>query len=181
MRDQGPTNDDRLQEVFEDLEQQAQGMQLSERDEAVAELGVAEYAAVDLLGRLHGSVGQVLSVRLPHGLRVRGELERVGSDFCILGETRARWLVCVPALLAVDGLSARVVDEVARPALARLSMRSALRRLGDDAAGCVVHLVDGDRMEGRPGRVGSDFFVLEGSGGGSAVPFAAVAAVRVRR
>lgn len=180
MRDLPPER--RLGEIFEDLEQQAEGLELAERDTEVAELGTAEYSSVDLLSRLHGSVGRSLVVRLPHGMRVRGLLTRVGQDFCILEDDHAIWLVRPCSCLALDGLSRRAVIEAARTILSRLTLRSVLRRLAAEGTGCTVHLVDGDRLEGNAGRVGADFFELNGPGAGdAAVPFAAVAAVRVRR
>lgn len=172
----------RLGEIFEDLEQQAQGLELTERDTEVAELGSAEYSSVDLLSRLHGSVGRPLVVRLPHGVRVCGLLTRVGQDFCILEDDHAIWLVQPCSCLALDGLSRRAVIEAARTAVSRLTLRSVLRRLAAEATGCTVHLVDGGRLEGSAGRVGADFFELNGpSAGGVAVPFSAMVAVRVRR
>ena len=52
--------EERLLAVFDDLEQQAEGLALEARDAEVAELGRAEYAAVDVAARLHGAVASRL-------------------------------------------------------------------------------------------------------------------------
>ena len=49
--------EERLLDLFDDLEQQADGIALAERDALVAEQSRAEYAAVTLADRLHASVG----------------------------------------------------------------------------------------------------------------------------
>ena len=49
--------EERLLDLFDDLEQQAEGLALAERDALVAEQSRSEYAAVALADRLHASVG----------------------------------------------------------------------------------------------------------------------------
>ena len=51
-------------ELFDDLEQQAEGLALAERDARVAERCRAEYAEVDLVARLHASVGTPVQVEV---------------------------------------------------------------------------------------------------------------------
>src|SRR3954447_24992176 len=70
--------DHSLEGLFDDLEQQAEGLALSDRDALVAEQRVAEYARVDLAARLHGSVGRHLACEVAGVGRVEGELSRVG-------------------------------------------------------------------------------------------------------
>src|SRR5438128_2529587 len=53
---------DRLWDVLDDLEQQAEGLALAARDAEVAEQSRAEYARVDLSARLHGSLGRRLTL-----------------------------------------------------------------------------------------------------------------------
>lgn len=154
--------DARLREVLDDLEQQAAGLWVAERDAEVAELGVAEYAAVDLTSRLHASVGRGVAIRTRSGVRIDGRLDRVGSDFCLVTGDRESWLVPRDALGRVSGLSPRSLPAEARPAVSRLSIRSVLRRLAAEGSTILVRLGD-DRCEGRVGRVGKDFFEL-GSG-----------------
>ena len=50
----------RLLAVFDDLEQQAEGLALAERDAAVEELSRAGYAEVELAARLHAATGNEL-------------------------------------------------------------------------------------------------------------------------
>ena len=42
--------------LFDDLEQQAEGMHLADRDADVADLSLAEYARVNLAARLHAAL-----------------------------------------------------------------------------------------------------------------------------
>ncbi len=56
--------------LFEDLEQQAAGLRLAERDAEVAELTLAEYSRISLGARLHASLGHDL--RLTPGRRAPG-------------------------------------------------------------------------------------------------------------
>ena len=64
--------------VFDDLEQQAAGLHLVERDAEVADLTVAEYSRISLGARLHASLGLELRVRLLGGHQLSGRLARVG-------------------------------------------------------------------------------------------------------
>lgn len=168
--------------VFDDLEQQAQGLHLLERDAEVAELTTAEYAEVPLAGRLHASVGRDLRVHLRGGELVSGRLARVGGDWFLLVDSAAEWIVCRSGVTLVAGLSDRTVREAAWSAVDRLSVRAVLRRLAEGSGRCTVHLVDGRRTDGRVGRVGADFFELHaGEGWGErvlAVETSAVAALR---
>src|SRR3954467_11948586 len=92
---------DRLGDVLDDLELQAEGLALAARDAEVAEQSRAEYASVDLPSRLHGSPGARLFVT------VRG----IGSLEGVLGGVGAGWLLvdtgtqeCVVRLAAVLSL-----------------------------------------------------------------------------
>ena len=148
-----------LLDVFEDLEQQAAALHLQERTEAVDEVARAHYAEVDLASRLHASVGRRVVVETVTGERVDGELARVGSDFCALRSGQRGWVLPLATVTTISGLSARSVAEAARPVQARLSIRSVLRRLGEDAAAVRVS-TGGRSLGGRVGRVGQDFFEL---------------------
>jgi hypothetical protein len=147
-------------DVVEDLEQQAAGLHLRDRDDEVDQLGQAEYAEVDLVARLHGSVAATVSLALLDGLRVEGRLASAGADFVVVEDDHSSWLVRAAAIARSTGLTGRAVSEPARHVLARLRLSSMLRRLADDGLGVRVHLVGGDRLEGLVGRVGRDFFEL---------------------
>jgi hypothetical protein len=171
--------DDRLDGLFEDLEQQAEGLALSERDALVAEQRVAEYAEVDLAARLHGSVGAPIRCDVVGVGRVDGELSRVGEGWLLMATDRDEWLVRLPAVLALHGLADRAVAADLRRVTARLGVASALRRVAEDQAEVLVHLVDGGTLRVLLRRVGADFVeVVEAAGQRAVLPFAAVAAVR---
>lgn len=172
--------------VFEDLEQQAAGLHLSERDAELADRARGEYATVSFASRVHASLGLGVTLTLRDGQLVEGALAEAGSDWCVVTGTdgRAAWLVRLEAVVAAYGLSARAVPEAARPAVARLGFGSALRRLAEEYAAVVVHLATGGSLPVRVLRVGADFLEAEAGGrahrGSSAlvVPFRAVLSVR---
>ena len=170
--------------VFDDLEQQAQGLHLLERDAEVADLTAAEYAGVDLASRLHASFDLDLQVRLLGGRVVSGRLVRTGDDWFLLADPRAEWVVRYAAVASIDGLSPRADNQDTWSVADRLSLRSVLRRLSAAGESCAVHFTDERQVEGRIGRVGGDFFELhrgEGAGqGAQVVPTGAVAALQER-
>ena len=173
-----------LLDVFEDLEQQAAGLRLGERDLEVADLARSEYARVALAERCHASRGRRVSLRLVGGTRLEAELVRVGGDWLLLDDGPAQWLVPQRAVAVAAGLSPRADAQEAWSAVDRLPLRSLLRRLGESGEACVVHLLDEHRVEGLVGRVGQDFVeVLVGEAGARGVQVVAVdqvAAVRGR-
>lgn len=175
--------DDRLRALFEDLEQQAAGLHLAERDAELAERGAAEYAAVDLAGRLHASVGRSLTVRLPGVGPVDGTLRRVGAGWFLLASDGGDWVVSTPAVEQLHGLSPQSVSEPLRGVAGRLTLRSALRGLAEDGAPVVVHGCSGERLAVRVLRVGADFVEAlrqdtEPEGSPVVLPLARIAAVR---
>jgi hypothetical protein len=176
------TWDDRLARLLEDLEQQADGLAMAERDAQVAELSRAEYAQVDLAGRLHASVGRRLQVTITGAGTVDGSLARVGQGWCLLEVGAGEWIVRLPAIGSVRGLSDRSLGVEARSLGARLGVGSALRGVGGTGGEVVVVRLDGGSTRGSLGRVGADFVDLRlgeaRSGLLETVPFATVAAVR---
>jgi len=172
--------DDRLDGVFDDLEQQAEGLALAERDALVAEQRVAEYARVDLASRLHGSVGSRVACEVMGAGRVEGVLTRVGTGWLLVEADHDEWLVRLAAVLGLRGLAERTVTEDLRRVTARLGVGSALRQVAEERAEVLVHRVDGDVLRVRLGRVGADFVEVADAGTGqrSALPFTAVAALR---
>jgi hypothetical protein len=144
--------------VFDDLEQQAEGLHLVERDAEVAELSVAEYARISVGARLHASLGQELRVRLAGGRELTGRLTRVGEDWMLLVGGTSQWIVRYDGITLLGGLSPRADSEETWSVMDRLSLRAALRRLSGVTEPCLVHFVDAHLLEGRIGRVGRDFF-----------------------
>ena len=170
----------RLFDLFEDLEQQAEGLSRAERDAEVAELAVSGYSEVGLVDRVHASVGAELELSLPGAEPVRGVLTRVGADWCLVRTAGAagEWLVRLSAVTAFRGLSPRAVPEPSRRMTSRLGWGSVLRSLAEDRRPVVVRGVDGQPRQGIVRRVGADFFELAGEAGVWVVPFAGVAALR---
>jgi hypothetical protein len=177
--------EERLLALFDDLEQEAEGLALADRDLEVAELGRAEYAAVDLAARLHASVGLDVAVQVAGPGRLDGRLCAAGRDWLLLAAAAARpaqeWLVRLPALVSVEGLSDRAVPEPARGVAARLGVGSALRRLAESREPVLLAHVDGTTVRGRLRRVGADFVEVVHDGERQGVGLAAfghLAAVR---
>jgi len=160
--------DERLLGVFEDLEQQAEGLALDERDATVAELAPAEYARVDLVARLHASYGLPLVLDIAGHGRLAGTLLRAGSDWLLLEEGRGgpESLVRTATVAVAHGASAAARGEEARPVAARLGLASALRGLADERGTVRISLCDGRHLRGRPVRVGRDFLELAEDTGG---------------
>jgi hypothetical protein len=178
----------RLVDLFDDLEQQAEGLALTARDAEVAELGRAEYAQVELAARLHGSAGGRVGLAVVGVGRMEATLVRAGPDWCLVDDGAHEWLVRLPAVLRVRGLGERAVAARHRSIGARLSFGSVLRGVAEEEAPVLLHLLDGETLRAVVRRVGADFLeVMErredvwngaGSAHPEAVAFAAVAAVR---
>ena len=146
--------------LFDDLEQQAEGMHLAGRDADVADLSLAEYAGVNLAARLHAALGLDLQVRLLGGHAVGGRLARLGEDWLLLVDRAAEWVVRHAGMAGVSGLANRADHQETWSVMDRLTLRTVLRRLSVGQEHCLVRFVDGSQVEGRMGRVGSDFFEL---------------------
>ena len=175
----------RLLDLFEDLEQQAEGAALAARDAEVAELARAEYSEIDLAARYHASVGSHVELAGPHGLVVRGRLTRVGADWCLVTDDRANgaepqeWVLVLACLVSARGLASHAVPPSSRPLTARLGLGSVLRSVAEERAPVTLVRTDGERRRGQVRRVGKDFWELASEGGGlEVVPFSAVAALR---
>lgn len=170
--------------VFDDLEQQAEGLHLVERDAEVADLTAAEYSGISLGARLHASLGLELRVRLVGGHQVSGRLARAGDDWLLLVDRSAEWIVRHDGIAGVTGLSPRADSEETWTVMDRLTLRTVLRRLCGVGSGCLVHLVDDQQVGGRVGRVGRDFFELHVGEGPErsvqVVPVSAVSALQGR-
>ena len=153
------TWDDRLADLFEDLEQQAEGLHLAERDAELVDRSRSEYAGVTLAGRLHASAGATVTLSVTGVGPLEGRLARVGVDWCLLETSPAgqEWVVAMAAVKQASGLSERAVNEVARTVVGRLPLRSALRGLADSRSDVLLHHVDGTRLRGRLARAGADF------------------------
>jgi hypothetical protein len=169
--------------LFDDLEQQAEALYDAERDVELADRSRAEYHRVSLASRLMASLDRVVVLELLGGGTVSGTLVRVGTGWCLVRGQAQDWVVRSAAVLVVSGASDRSVPEVAWPAVTRLGLGSALRRVAGSGERCVLQLVDGGRREAVLRRVGADFVeaeVGEDPQRGVLVAFTALAAVQSR-
>ncbi|MGA8993695.1 MAG: hypothetical protein WB441_05255 [Nocardioidaceae bacterium] len=168
--------------LLADREPGPDGPALTERDAEVAEQQVAEYAMVDLAGRLQASVGLSVGVRLVGGWRVLGVVVRAGEGWCLLTAAGGETVVRLAAVVEWQGLADAAVPGRARPVAARLGIGSVLRATVDPADQPRLHRVDGSTVTGVLGRVGADFVEVRVVGAAPGrlhvVPFTALAAVQ---
>ena len=179
--------DDRWEEallgLLDDLELQAEGLHLAERAAEVEELSVAQYAEVELVARVHASVGSRVRVSTADGMDVHGRLSRAGSDWMLVDDgSGGAVFVSLGAIVVVVGLASGALPEAARSLTARLSLRSVLRGLAADHESCTLHLSGGRTLHARLCRVGADFVELDQVEGPGVVtvPLSAVTVVRGR-
>lgn len=151
------TWEEELFSLFDDLESQASAAYALDREAEIADRSRSEYAQVTLAGRLMASVGMELVVDVRGVGPVRGTLDRVAKGWFLLSGPAADWVVPQAAVGTVTGASERAVPEVAWSAVARLGLGSALRRLAESGERCLLHRLDGVRLEGALRRVGADF------------------------
>lgn len=171
---------DDVHPVLQDLEQQAEGLALADRDAEVAELARAEYAEVDLGSRLHATVGHRVQVVAAGVGALDGLLTRVGDGWLLVASGSREWVVPTPAVTSYRGLSARVLPAEGRPMTARLGLPSALRGVASAREELVLHRCDGTVLRGVVERVGADFAEVRvaDAGGLETLPLTALAAVR---
>ena len=142
---------------LEDLEGQAAALYDAERAPELVDRARAEYQQVDLAARLMAGIDLEVTLEVLGAGVVSGRLARVATGWCLVRRPGQDWVVRLAAVAAAHGLSDRAVPQVAWPALARLGLAAALRRLADRAEPGILHLVDGRRHEGTLLRVGADF------------------------
>jgi hypothetical protein len=174
--------EDELFAVLDDLEQQAEGLYGTDRQAELADRSRTEYQRVTLASRLLASIDDPVTLEVTGVGAVAGNLERVAAGWCLLRGSGQDWIVALDAVSAARGLSTRSVPEVAWPAVARLGLGAALRRLGDAGERCVVHLAGGQSVDGTVGRVGADFVEVRAGERDQVVlvAFAGLAAVQSR-
>lgn len=149
--------DERLFAFLDDLEQQAEALYDADRAGELADRSRSEYAGVGLANRLMASVDAQVTLDLVGMGPVRGVLQRVGPDWCLVHGATQDWVIRLAAVASVDGASARAVPEIAWSPVARLGLGSALRRLADTGQPCRLHATDGTMRDGVLTRVGRDF------------------------
>lgn len=170
----------RLFDLFDDLEQQAEGLSLTSRDAEVADLGRAEYAAVDLVSRLHASLGRTISLDTASG-HFRGRLARVGAGWGLVVTETGETVFSLLAVRRFRGLDARSHPEQVRSVVTKVGLGSVLRAIAEEGVPAAVDDVGGAVRRGRITRVGADFLEIDDhEGGGGVIPFTAVVTVRRR-
>jgi hypothetical protein len=180
----------RWQQLFADLQAQFEAAEAAEDRATGASRARAEMGAVDLVGRLRGSVGLPLTLRCRGAGPVVGTLTDVGVDWSLLEDEQGRSvLVANAAVRAVTGLGRRTVVAEQGAVRARMDLRWALRGLARDRSAVQLVLDDGGVLTGTLDRVGADHVELaehpgdvprraEAVQGVSAVVIAAIAVVR---
>lgn len=172
----------RLLALFDDLEQQAAGLEFATREANVAELAVAQYADIEFSERLHASVGNRVQLRVAGGQILVGDLSRVGFDWVLLQGLPEEWVVPTGMITAAVGLS-KHSDPVAGAApLGKLKLTSVLRGLASSREECVLFWADQQQLTGTLGRVGRDFVEVQAGDQGRihVVPLHLVSSLRGR-
>lgn len=181
----------RWDELFADLEAQAESLERAERAAEVEEHARIEVAALGLLDRLRPAVGATLRLHCAGALGLSGVLRRVGPDWLLLGEgPGCEAVVALAAVYGVSGLSRlSAVPGSATTVETRLMLRHVLRGVGRDRAPVRICRVDGSSLYATVDRVGADFLEAAVHPAGETrrrgevrdvtlIPFAALAAVR---
>jgi hypothetical protein len=181
----------RWKALFDDVEAQ---LLAADRAALAAEVGDRtrrEHAAVRVVDRLRGALGQSVVLQLPGVGPVRGAVDDVGPDWVLLAEATGReLLVPLHAVSGVLGLGREVAVPGSEGAVARgLDLGWAVRGLARNRAGVTVLLTDGSAVAGTVDRAGADHLDLAEHPAGEPrragtvqqvrlVPFSAVAGLR---
>ncbi len=152
----------RWDDLFADLEAQAELLAQRERADEVGERSRIEVGRLAAIDRIRPSVGAIVSVTVLGGERVDGVLRRVGAQWLLIEEQVGREaVVALSAIVTVAGLSRRAADPSGVGVVeSRLGLASALRGMARDRAPVRVRLVDSHELDGTIDRVGSDYFEL---------------------
>jgi hypothetical protein len=150
----------RWEDLFEDLEGQAESWERADRDAEVADRTRSEVGQLTLLNRLRSNEGRGVSIRLIGGLSVSGMLVRLGVDWMLLACPHEVVVpiaaVATASNLPWDAVSPHGVGAVA----SRLTLSSVFRAMAVDRARVTVVLRDQATVSGTPDRVGRDFVDL---------------------
>ncbi len=181
----------RWDELFRDLEAQADAAAADDLASEVAQRTRQEAGRLRMVDRLRPALGAAVGVQVAGLGAVSGRLVEVGSQWLLLDEGAGRSvLVPLTGVLAVSGLGVgSAVPGSEGAVLARLGLASALRGVAQDRAPVTVVLADASVVTGTVDRVGADFLEITEHASGEArrrdrvggvrvVPFEALAAVR---
>jgi hypothetical protein len=150
----------RWDELFADLEAQAQALSVAEREAEVAELTRLEASRLELANRLRAALGATIKVRCLGAAMITGQLSAVGSGWILVDEDAGREaLVATSAILSIAGLG-RLTAAPGSSVDARLGIGRALRGLARERSVLRACLIDSTVLDGTLDRVGSDFVEL---------------------
>lgn len=144
----------RWDDLFADLEAQADAAEAAELTAEVSALQVATWARTRWLDRLRPRLGEDVRVRLVDGSLASGTVDGIGPDWLLLAGAD-EVLVAATAVVEVAGLATRSESEHSA-VLARLGLPHALRRLGERAEPVLVRRLGSPDVRGRVLRVGLD-------------------------
>ncbi|MBW4095315.1 MAG: hypothetical protein HIU81_08025 [Acidobacteria bacterium] len=150
----------RWDDLFDDLASQFDADAAAAQDAEVDELFRMESAAVHLMDRLRGSLGQEVALRLRSGSKASGTLQRCGDDWILLATRAQRELVPV---WSINGVEVQGRSAVQATGATGLTLMSALRALARDRAELVIYLLggaEGEQLTGVIDTVGRDFCEL---------------------
>jgi hypothetical protein len=147
----------RWDDLFADLEAQAEALVTAERDAEVDELVRVEASRLQFLDRLRPAVEGPIKLRCLGGLVLSGILGRVGTDWLLLDEGGGREaIVATAALVSVAG-HGRLSGAASSRLDAKLGIGHALRGVARDRSVLRACLTDGSVIDGTVDRVGLDF------------------------
>jgi len=147
----------RWDDLFADLEAQAQALLRAERDAEVAELTRLETSRVELAGRLRPALGAAVRVRCLGGMVLAGRLSAIGAGWLLLDEDAGREaFLATAAIVSISGLG-RLAGAPDSALEARLGIGRALRGLARDRSVLRACLTDSTVIDGTVDRVGADF------------------------
>lgn len=166
----------RWNDLFADLEAQADAVGHAQFDADVRDMTRSERASIELASRLMHARGTSVTVTLLDGDTAQGVLVDAAAGWVLLGASGPQTLVPLSAVALVSGLGPRTAElsEVDR----RLGIGHALRALARDRARVVVTTAAG-QTSGVIGAVGADYVeVSTAVGAAVVVPLAAIMSVR---
>ncbi len=150
----------RWDELFADLQAQAEALRVAERDGEVAELTRLEASRLTLANRLAAAVGSRLRVRCLGGAMLAGRLTGSGPGWLLLDEETGRQaLVAASAVTSVAGLG-RLSGADGSAVQVGLGLASVLRAVARDRSVLRVDLTDSSVLDGTLDRVAADYVEL---------------------
>jgi hypothetical protein len=172
----------RWEALFADLEAQAEALERAERAGEVEDRIRGELAQQTMGDRLRAAAATAVQIELAGGTVAAGTVRRAGAGWVLLdGATQdsAEWLIRLPAVRVVRGLSRLTAVEPPDLIESRLGIGRLLRALARERAQVSALLVDGSSVYGTVDRVGADFVELAVHAAGEARRRRAVLDVRL--